>query len=39
MKAAFKSLGMGVMGGLTSIITQTYSGAKNEGIEVGFDIL
>ena len=34
MKAAFKGLGIGVVGGLTSIFTQTYSGAKNEGIEV-----
>ena len=30
-----KGLGYGLMGGLTSIVTQTYTGVKEDGFEVG----
>ena len=33
--AGIRGLGHGLVGGVTSILTQTYSGVKNEGMEVG----
>ena len=32
--AGLKGLGYGLFGGLTSIVTQTYQGAKDDGVEV-----
>ena len=34
LMAGFRGLGHGIVGGFTSIISQTYSGIKNEGMEV-----
>lgn len=36
IKAGIKGLGVGILGGFTSIITQTYEGAVNEGGVGGF---
>uniref|UniRef100_T1KHU8 UBA domain-containing protein n=1 Tax=Tetranychus urticae TaxID=32264 RepID=T1KHU8_TETUR len=36
LKAGIKGLGVGILGGFTSIITQTYEGAVNEGGVGGF---
>ncbi len=32
--AGIRGLGHGLLGGVTSIVTQTYTGIKHEGIEV-----
>ncbi len=34
LMAGIKGLGHGLMGGITSVVTQTYYGAKDDGIEV-----
>jgi len=34
LMAGIKGLGYGLFGGLTSVFTQTYEGAKHEGVEV-----
>lgn len=36
LKAGFKGLGVGILGGFTSILTQTYEGTVNEGGVQGF---
>ncbi len=35
LKAGLKGLTFGVVGGLTSIFTQTYQGVSEDGVEVG----
>ena len=35
LKAGAKGLAYGLLGGLTSIVSQTYEGATREGIGVG----
>ena len=35
LKAGLKGLTFGVVGGLTSIFTQTYQGISEDGVEVG----
>ena len=34
LMAGIKGLGHGLMGGITSVVSQTYYGAKDDGIEV-----
>lgn len=34
MVAGLRGLGLGLYGGLTSIVSQTYTGASQEGIQV-----
>lgn len=35
--AGIKGFGYGLYGGLTSIVTQTYEGVRDEGVEVSMD--
>ena len=37
--AGVRGLGMGVIGGLTSIVTQPIEGASRRGVQVGIDLL
>lgn len=34
LKAGIKGLGYGILGGMTSVVKQTYEGAANEGVQV-----